>query len=82
MCWRDEVKRKHTDLPFSDYQTIIGKGFKPEDGILITANDIGAQMIGLATHSYKGLVHLFIGSIAEDVVNHAKIPVWTCTTKS
>ncbi|MDF9800719.1 nucleotide-binding universal stress UspA family protein [Catalinimonas alkaloidigena] len=48
-----------------------------EDGIVFFAEDIDADMIALATHGRRGISHLLSGSIAEDVVNHAKRPVWT-----
>lgn len=48
-----------------------------EDGIIYFADDIKADMIALATHGRTGLMHLLSGSIAEDVVNHSKRPVWT-----
>lgn len=49
-----------------------------EDGIIYFAEDIDADMIALATHGRTGLKHLLSGSIAEDIVNHAQRPVWTC----
>ncbi len=48
-----------------------------EDGIVLFAEDVGADMIALGTHQRKGVGHFLAGSIAEDVVNHAPIPVWT-----
>ncbi|MEM0939508.1 MAG: universal stress protein [Bacteroidota bacterium] len=48
-----------------------------EDGIIHCAEDIQADMIALGTHQRKGIGHFLAGSIAEDVVNHATIPVWT-----
>lgn len=48
-----------------------------EKGILGFARDTGAQMIGLSTHGRKGLSHFFNGSISEDLVNHAQMPVIT-----
>lgn len=48
-----------------------------EDGIVLYAEDIQADMIALGTHQRKGVGHFLAGSIAEDVVNHAKVPVWT-----
>ena len=48
-----------------------------EDGIIFYAEDIGADMIALGTHQRRGVGHFLAGSIAEDVVNHAKVPVWT-----
>lgn len=52
-----------------------------EAGIVEFAEDIDADLIAMATHGRTGLVHLFTGSIAEDVVNHAKRPVWTFKVK-
>tara|TARA_R110002020_G_scaffold358857_3_gene571520 strand:+ start:7037 stop:7903 length:867 start_codon:yes stop_codon:yes gene_type:complete len=52
-----------------------------ESGIVEFAEDIDADLIAMATHGRTGLIHLFTGSIAEDVVNHAKRPVWTFKVK-
>jgi nucleotide-binding universal stress UspA family protein len=52
-----------------------------EAGIVEFAEDIDADLIAIATHGRTGLIHLFTGSIAEDVVNHAKRPVWTFKIK-
>lgn len=48
-----------------------------EDGIVFYAEDVKADMIALGTHQRKGVGHFLAGSIAEDVVNHASVPVWT-----
>jgi len=52
-----------------------------EDGIICYAEDVEADMIALGTHQRKGIGHFLAGSIAEDVVNHAKVPVWTAHIK-
>ncbi|WP_086543810.1 universal stress protein [Algoriphagus antarcticus] len=52
-----------------------------EAGIVEFAEDIDADLIAMATHGRTGLIHLFTGSIAEDVVNHTKRPVWTFKIK-
>ncbi len=49
-----------------------------EDGIMYFAEEVDADLIALGTHGRTGLYHLLSGSIAEDVVNHSKRPVWTC----
>ena len=46
-------------------------------GIIYYAEVSGAAMIALGTHKRRGIVNLLSGSIAEDVVNHSKRPVWT-----
>ena len=48
-----------------------------EKGILNFADTINADLIGMSTHGRKGLSHFFNGSISEDLVNHAKLPVVT-----
>lgn len=48
-----------------------------EDGIIYYAEDVDADMIALGTNQRTGFNHFLLGSIAEDVVNHAKRPVWT-----
>jgi len=48
-----------------------------EEGIMEFASENNIDLIALGTHGRKGLLHLFSGSIAEDVVNHSKIPVLT-----
>jgi nucleotide-binding universal stress UspA family protein len=48
-----------------------------EEGILEYAEELQADLIAMATHGRTGFLHLLSGSIAEDVVNAAKRPVWT-----
>jgi len=52
-----------------------------EDGIIYFSEEINADLIAMATHGRTGFMHLLSGSIAEDVVNHAQRPVWTCSFK-
>jgi nucleotide-binding universal stress UspA family protein len=65
----------------SNYTINIYNDKVEEDGIIFFAQDINAGLIAIATHGHTGLVHLISGSIAEDVVNHAKRPVWTFRLK-
>lgn len=48
-----------------------------EKGILNFAKEIKAQLVGMSTHGRKGMAHFFNGSISEDMVNHANMPVIT-----
>lgn len=52
-----------------------------EDGIIQYAEDNNIDLIAMATHGRTGFMHLLSGSIAEDVVNHSKRPVWTMKIK-
>jgi nucleotide-binding universal stress UspA family protein len=65
----------------TDYTVNIYCDKVEEDGIIFFAQDINADLIALATHGRSGLLHLLSGSIAEDVANHAKRPVWTFRLK-
>lgn len=53
-----------------------------EDGIIYFADSINADLIGMATHGRTGFAHVLAGSIAEDVVSHAKRPVLTYVIKN
>lgn len=45
------------------------------EGIIHYADEVKADMIVLFTHGHKGLRHILSGSVAEDVLNHADMPV-------
>jgi nucleotide-binding universal stress UspA family protein len=45
------------------------------NAILETADRIGADIIAMSTHGRSGAAHWLIGSVAERVVRHSKIPV-------
>lgn len=68
---------KHYRL--TNYKTHFRNYINEEEGINCFANTEHMDMIAMATHARKGLAHLFNGSIAEGVVNHLNIPVWTYT---
>lgn len=51
--------------------------YSVEKGIINFSNLVGADLILMPTHGRKGLAHFFEGSISEDLVNHANIPVMT-----
>lgn len=53
------------------------RGISPAPAILnyVTDNDIDLVVMG--THGRRGLGHLFLGSVAEEVVRHAPCPVLT-----
>lgn len=60
-----------------NFTTKIYYSYSREEGIRRAADSMGASMIAMGTHGRHGLAHLFKGSIAEEVVNHAAIPVLT-----
>lgn len=53
MCWRDEVKRKHTDIPFDDFKTIV-----------LRAGDKGARVFQLSFFGESTLYKELVEAIA------------------
>lgn len=43
--------------------------------ILDVANELGIDLIAMSTHGRSGLARLVMGSVADDVVRHADVPV-------
>lgn len=60
-----------------NYSLAVFYGNTKESGIHYGAKQCGADLIALGTHGRHGLAHFFQGSVAEDVVNHAALPVLT-----
>lgn len=56
--------------------------FDVEKALLTFAQEKKADLIVLGTHGWRGLHHLLQGSLAEDVANHAPIPVLTLPVRS
>ena len=53
----------------------------PTKDILKTAEIWGADLIVMGTHGRTGLMHLLVGSVAENVVRHSKVPVMVVPSK-
>jgi len=47
----------------------------PREEIVAVADEWGAHIIVVGTHGRTGLTHLLMGSTAEYVVRHSKVPV-------
>ncbi|MBC7566769.1 MAG: universal stress protein [Pedobacter sp.] len=58
---------------FKDYpvKSFVEKG-KPSKVIIETAEKWDADVIVMGTHGRKGLPHLLLGSVAEEVIRHSK----------
>lgn len=64
-----------------DYTLNVFNDTLEEAGVISFAHMIKADMIAMGTHSRRGLSHMVMGSVAEDVVNHIDCPIWTYTIK-
>ncbi len=65
-----------------DYTVNIYNDLMEEEGIRHFAEDRQADMIVMATHGRTGIGHLLSGSLSEQVVNHAVLPVITFPLKA
>ncbi|MEQ8477199.1 universal stress protein [Fulvivirga sp.] len=62
---------------FDNFSTHVVSDMFEQAGINAYAKDVSGALIAMGTHSRKGLSHFFMGSIAEDLVNHGEWPIWT-----
>ena len=47
----------------------------PYRGIVDAAEQKGCDAIFMASHGYRGLARLLLGSVTQEVLTHSKIPV-------
>jgi nucleotide-binding universal stress UspA family protein len=47
----------------------------PAEAVVATADEIGADLIVMASHGRRGVNRLLLGSQANEVVTHSKVPV-------
>ena len=64
-----------------DLFKFMPEGTNPSEDIIKTAENWEADLIVLGTHGRTGLMHLLMGSTAEKVVRHSKIPVMVVPSK-
>jgi nucleotide-binding universal stress UspA family protein len=79
------VKKQMQDfakkLQLKNFTVNVFNELSEEEGIIYFADSINADLIAMATHGRTGFAHVLAGSIAEDVVSHAKRPVLTFVIK-
>lgn len=73
----DAIRDFINGYDLGDYSLNIYNDVTVEKGILNFSKLIDADLIVLNTHGRRGLMHLFNGSIGEDLANHANLPVVT-----
>lgn len=52
------------------------------EAVIYVANEVNADLIVMKTHGRRGLSHLILGSVAEEVVRSAPCPVLTLTASA
>ncbi len=75
----ERLKQFARRFGFKNYTLNIYNYPFEESGILHFTESIKGDLIAMGTHGRKGIERLLNGSLAEDVVNHAKLPIWTYT---
>lgn len=58
-----------------EHETLHVPDAYPADALLATAEERGADLIVMASHGRRGLNRLLLGSQANAVITHSKIPV-------
>ena len=79
---KDYMEKYAKKLGLKNYTINVYNDITEEEGIIYFADSINADMIAMATHGRTGFAHVLAGSIAEEVVSHAKRPVLTFVTKN
>lgn len=74
---RDYMEKFVKKLGLKNYTLNIFNDLTVEEGVIRFADQINADLIAMATHGRSGFAHVIAGSVAEEVVNHAKRPVLT-----
>lgn len=62
-----------------DYTTNVFNHHNEEEGIMRFTQMIHGDMIAMGTHSRKGIAHVILGSMAEDIANRTENIIWTYT---
>lgn len=69
-----EVKEKFQESSSLNIIPVLKKGVDYEE-IISYSKDINADLIVIATHGRTGILYTLLGSVAEKVIRHSKIPV-------
>ncbi len=69
---RADLLAKHPDI---SVETVVLSG-APVDALLSEAERRDVDAIAVGSHGRRGIVHAFMGSVAERVVQRAKLPVF------
>ncbi len=76
-----EIEKRISDFMFkaggNNAKVLIYNDYSVELGLFNYSKKEKIDILGIPTHGRKGLSHFFMGSIGEDVANHANLPVIT-----
>jgi nucleotide-binding universal stress UspA family protein len=58
-------------------ETHLIRSISAAEAIVATASELGCELIVMGTHGRRGIKHMLLGSVAENVVRSAGLPVLT-----
>lgn len=61
----------------TDFTVNTYNSYNEEEGILNFAEESRADLVAMSTHGRKGLMHILMGSITENITNQSDIPIMT-----
>ncbi|HEY5370835.1 MAG TPA: universal stress protein [Hanamia sp.] len=77
---KDYLEKIKRQLGGNSIQTLVKEG-DTGDAILEAANDSNADIIVMGTHGRRGLDKILMGSVAEKVMRHSKVPLFIIPSK-
>jgi nucleotide-binding universal stress UspA family protein len=72
---QEYLEKTKNHLGDTSIKTLVKDG-DSGDAIIEAANDLKADVIVLGSHSRKGLDKILMGSVAEKVLRHSKVPLF------
>jgi len=78
---KDAMAKFAKSIGLKNFTINIFNDHSVEEGVIRYAEEVNADLIAMATHGRTGFAHVIAGSVAEDVVKHAKRPVLTFVVK-
>jgi nucleotide-binding universal stress UspA family protein len=79
---RRRLEEYARNLPAGLKHELVVEIGEPGDSILAAQQQLGAELVVMATHGRRGLKRIVLGSVAERVVRESSVPVLTVRTAS
>lgn len=73
----EDALAKHADQRKIGVHTHLVRGLSVSESLLESALDLQCDLMVMGTHGRRGLRHLLLGSVAEEIVRTAMVPVIT-----
>jgi len=73
----EEVLARRAEDSGVTVHTHLVRGLSVSESLLETVQDLGCDLVVAGTHGRRGLRHLLLGSVAEEIVRSSAVPVMT-----